>query len=252
VKTIREARAVPLLLDALEKETGRLRGEVEDALERIAGLTFRFDTERWRRWWEQEKEGFTPPPLRENKGEVRRDDRYGNTYYGIPVVSRRVAFILDHSGSMAAKTGTGGRTKLDLAKDSLTQVLVNFRRETHFNVIFFQTLVQPWEKKLTPATSDNRRRALEYVRRKSPMGGTNIHGALDLAFQDESVDTIYLLSDGMPTAGRITDPDRLLDEVLSWNLVRRITIHCISLGGGNIFLETLAARAGGQYVVRNR
>ena len=247
VARIREPRAVPLLIERLGVETGRLRVEVEKALHRIAGITFGFDLSRWRYWWEKEKEGFQPPPLKKH---VARKRRYGNTYYGIPVVSRRVIFILDVSGSMATKVDTAGRTRLDLAKEALVQALTRFTKETRFNIVFFHTQVRAWGRKLMPATRANQKKAVGFVRSTRPMGATNLYGALELAFQDKDADTIYLLSDGSPTAGEIVDPARIAREVLSWNLLRRMVIHTISLGTPSALLQKLAKESGGQYVRR--
>ncbi len=243
----RDPRAIPLLLERLASETGRLKQEVEKALQRIAGITFGYDLARWRYWWEKEKDRFRPPPL---KKPVARKRRYGNTYYGIPVVSHRVIFILDISGSMAAKVGTGGRTRLDLAKDALVQALTRFTRKTRFNIIFFHTLVKAWEKRLMPATRPNQKKALRFVRSTRPMGATNIYGALELAFRDREADTIYLLSDGSPTAGEKIDPEAIARDVLAWNRLRRIVIHTIALGTPSPLLERLARETGGQYVRR--
>ncbi len=244
---VRDPRAVPLLIDRLGVETGRLKQEVEKALHEIAGLTFGYDIKQWRYWWGREKDKFTPPPRRKP---VARKRRYGITYYGIPVVSRRVVFVLDVSGSMAARTGTGGRTRLDLAKEALVQALTRFTRETRFNIIFFHTRVKAWEKKLMPATRANQKKAVRFVRSTRPMGATNLYGALESAFRNRDADTIYLLSDGSPTAGKVLDPGAIIRDVLSWNRARRIVIHTISLGTPSPLLERLARETGGQYVRR--
>ncbi|HHI69008.1 MAG TPA: hypothetical protein ENJ97_06755, partial [Planctomycetes bacterium] len=122
--------------------------------------------------------------------------------------------------------------------------------DTRFNIIFFHTQVKAWEKKLTRATRANQKKAIRFVRSTRPMGATNIYGALKEAFRDREADTIYLLSDGSPTAGEIVDPGELAREVLSWNRVRRIVIHTISLGTPSPLLQKLARETGGQYVRR--
>ena len=81
-----------------------------------------------------------------------------------------------------------------------------------------------------------------------PGGGTNIHDALELAFEDERVDTIYLLSDGAPSTGPIVQADELRDEVARWNSVRGVVIHCIAVGQDHRLLKGLAEDSGGKYV----
>jgi hypothetical protein len=72
--------------------------------------------------------------------------------------------------------------------------------------------------------------------------------ALELAFSDEQVDIIFLLSDGMPSGGKIDDPDLILNEVRRWNMTRRIPIHCISIGGPTSLLEAIAKETSGNFL----
>ena len=94
----------------------------------------------------------------------------------------------------------------------------------------------------------SRAEALEFAGAVRPWGGTNIHDALELAFEDERVDTIYLLSDGAPSTGPIVQADELRDEVARWNSVRGVVIHCIAVGQDHRLLKGLAEDSGGKYV----
>ena len=71
---------------------------------------------------------------------------------------------------------------------------------------------------------------------------------MGLAFEDERVDTIYLLSDGAPSTGPIVQADELRDEVARWNSVRGVVIHCIAVGQDHRLLKGLAEDSGGKYV----
>jgi hypothetical protein len=75
------------------------------------------------------------------------------------------------------------------------------------------------------------------------------------------VDTIYFLSDGSPSAGRLTKPDDILHAVRDMNGPRGVVIHAIALLGGDgskydlieskplarDFLEKLASQNAGTY-----
>ena len=89
--------------------------------------------------------------------------------------------------------------------------------------------------------------ALEYSRGQRPGGGTNIYDALMAAFVDERVDTIYLLSDGDPSAGSVIDPALIRTRIARFNRARKVQIHCIALGADNALLKGLAADSGGEY-----
>jgi uncharacterized protein with von Willebrand factor type A (vWA) domain len=82
-----------------------------------------------------------------------------------------------------------------------------------------------------------------------PAGGTNIYDALELAYRDAAVDTIYLLTDGDPTAGKVVDPGIVGDEVRRWNLRRQVVIHSIAVGQESPLLRRIATESGGVYKV---
>jgi len=66
----------------------------------------------------------------------------------------------------------------------------------------------------------------------------------------EDVDTIFLLSDGVPGLGKfVTTPD-ILRAVRRENQIRRIMIHCVAIGTESELLRQLAAENGGRYVRR--
>lgn len=64
------------------------------------------------------------------------------------------------------------------------------------------------------------------------------------------MDTIYLLSDGAPGAGRFVRPDEILREVEKLNAARQVANHTISIGMQSPLLAALAAQNGGTAVVR--
>jgi uncharacterized protein YegL len=101
------------------------------------------------------------------------------------------------------------------------------------------------------------------VNEYEPSGGTNVHDALETAFQMagsnvdgknylSSIDTIYFMTDGTPTAGKLVKPDEILAAVRGWNRLTRITIHCVGVGDecDVKFLEQLAKESGGTFVHR--
>jgi uncharacterized protein YegL len=78
-------------------------------------------------------------------------------------------------------------------------------------------------------------------------GATNLFDALERAHADPLVDTIYLLTDGAPTAGKLRDPDAIVAEVQRWHRTRRVTIHTIAVGMDGALLKRLSALSGGQH-----
>ena len=63
------------------------------------------------------------------------------------------------------------------------------------------------------------------------------------------VDTIYFLSDGQPTVGKIVDQTEIRGLVRKVNSVRKVILHCIAIGDfQKNFMKSLAQENGGVYV----
>lgn len=265
-RVVRDPSSIPLLIARVEEESYRLKEELLDALEALTGRRFSY-SESWIEWWSENEAGFQLPPLTESPEAGSRGSGSGDTisYYQIPLTSNRIVFVLDISGSMNARMGTDrGLTRLAEAKRQLLRVIDGMPADYWFNIIYFwgqngrgfgrgggsgggdvRESVFPGLQK---ASAKVKERAREVVNGLSLRGGTDIYGAVKLAFEDPNVDTIYLLTDGEPTHGVIVDPAELAEEVIRWNHTRRIRIHGISVGRESQMLKRLAEESGGRYV----
>ena len=96
----------------------------------------------------------------------------------------------------------------------------------------------------------NRDKLQAYLQALRPMGGTNLYDGLELALLMEDVDTIFVLSDGAPGAGKYTTTKDILAAVERLNQTRRVLIHSIAVGMNSELLRKLAQENGGQYVQR--
>jgi Mg-chelatase subunit ChlD len=248
-RRVRAAETVPLLLDRLPLEEDRMRADVLGVLAELAGHEFPTEAQ-WRAWWEDHAAGFTLPPPQPARARDRVRPEAGSTrtYYSLPVVSSRVLLVVDCSGSMAAKMGTGGSTRLEEAKRQMLRVLDSTPPGHRLGVIAFASAVQQLQTGL-PELDPAVRAALRAKVQALAIGGaTNVHDALRAAVLEPLVDTIYLLTDGAPSAGPIRDPTDLRAAVAEWNRTRRIRIHTIALGTDSAMLRGIAADAGGKYV----
>ncbi|MEM7263473.1 MAG: VWA domain-containing protein [Planctomycetota bacterium] len=150
--------------------------------------------------------------------------------YG-PIYSEKVAFLLDVSGSMSAGTEEG--TRLEIAVRELARVLGSqMTDDTYFNIIPFSEEATPFAKKLQRAKTKTLEKTINKLPKLKPGGETNAFGALEAAFADPNVDTIYLLSDGSPTVGEEFIPDLIRLRVDEWNRDRRVIINCIGFFPG--------------------
>ncbi len=208
------------------------------------------------------------------------------SYYGIKTqTSKHVVYLVDISGSMEGNAETdlegniiatagsklgskvgnavGGfagkvikrqtnnqLTKLGKAKKELIPSIKGLSEDTYFTVMVFENRVKKWKKKLVPATKSNKTMAVLYVEKLKSGGGTNIYESLEDAFALQDVETVFLLSDGEPSAGKITSTKGIVDEVTKWNSNRKITIHTIGLGEDcdKDFMKELATKNNGTFI----
>lgn len=159
-------------------------------------------------------------------------------------------------GKQGVKPGYVGM-RIDILKIELTHVVMTMIPDgARFNLITYATEVQKWKNSLAKASKSNRRAAVEYVKKMKPSGNTNTYGALETAFSDKAVDTIYFLSDGNPTTGTTINHDEILRAVRRWNESRNVIINTIGLLVGRYgnedqsklkkFLQNLASQNGGE------
>jgi hypothetical protein len=243
----RDVASIPLLIARYGKEEGRLAAELEHALFVHTG-TRCFSKREWENWWLKNQTGFALP----HADTVRSGGTSsgGNTvvYHDIPIVSNRIAFLVDRSGSMREPIGTDRKfTRLDAAKEQLARVVTALPDTHHVNLIAYETRVRPLWDGLRRLSEENRAELLKATNRLALGAGTNIFESLEKAFEDRLVDTIYLLTDGTPTSGRVTAAEEILEEIRRWNRTRQIVIHCIGLGIDSDLLKRLAAENGGTY-----
>jgi|GEM_PF-3267650 len=243
----RDVTSIPMLIGRYGAEDGRLKQELETALFVHTGQRC-WNRSDWSRWWRAAKEGFALPHPNTVKGGGTTSGGQTVSYYDIPLVSSRIAFVVDHSGSMGAKVGTDQkRTRLDVAKQQLTQVVSALPKTHKVNVILFESAVTAVWKEIRALSKGNRRELLEDIQTVKQKGGTNLYDGLEFAFDDPEIDTIYLLTDGQPSGGRFTDAVEIVEQVRLMNRTRQIVIHCISIGQRSTLLKDLAELTGGTY-----
>jgi len=144
-----------------------------------------------------------------------------------------------------AKPGAPPRIKR--AKEELTVTVRGLPDGTLFNIIFFESEVIAFSPKLVRMSKGMRRKALRFISDQFALRATALYPALELAFKDPLVDTIYLLSDGAPTVGEITDISEVRQEVKRWNSARHVRIHGVAVGQDSVLLQWLTKDTGGRY-----
>jgi len=258
---IRAKESIPALIARMAKEDGRMLAEFADVLLRLTGQPFEDNPAAWDNWWKQSGESFEfidATQLEKAKrsaedARLKQATKVQSKFFGIRIVSHKVILVLDISLSMDVPIasdydGKSGLTRMEVAKAEMAKAIQSLEPGGFFNVITFCGDVAHWVDGGLAATSQKNLEAARAFVDESMMGyGTNTYGALEKAFADPDVDTIYFLSDGEPTVGRETDPVIIREHVKQWNEHRGIVIHAIAIGGEHDILEWLAEDSGGTY-----
>jgi hypothetical protein len=145
------------------------------------------------------------------------------------------------------KVKGGKARKIDVLKKELCGVIRKLTPDTQLNIVTFHANFEPWQKQLQPLAGPGRAKAIQFVQGLRNGVGTNVFDTLEFVLKDKRINTIYLLTDGVPTRGRIVDPQGILAEIQTQNRARGVRIHCIGFGEDSPFLKELAEQNGGQY-----
>ncbi|GAB4150933.1 MAG: hypothetical protein Fur0037_19620 [Planctomycetota bacterium] len=266
---LRSGEAIPALIDVLQRfkdhpeevQSGRLSGlllhRAHELLVELTGAVFPQDQpERWRELWESEKESLTAMVEKARPREHKSEGTASKGFFGIPVQGTRVLFVIDLSGSMnfpmhGYRTASPGskppeaETRLDYAKREIERAVRDMPENSFFNFVTYNgnPKSKQWMKDLVQATSSNKERALKFLRAMRADGGTNMWSGLEVGIRMKSlvygdryetnVDEMFLVSDGAPNLGDVTDPVEILRLVTETNRFSRLRINTIFITSPN-------------------
>lgn len=263
-----QREVIPLLIDRLERERGRLKLDVVELLQAMTGKSLAWDADLWRSWWGAQGADFELPDRPGDGRGGRRapaadPDGESQTaaFFQLPVVSQRIAFVLDCSGSMrnpALGEKVGGISKMEVARRELEQTLKALSPDVVFDVFLYRypsdyppkPVMSRAFGKLQRCTPKNASSALRWLGKQEGKGWGAFYDALKLVLA-EDVDTIYFLSDGRPSRGRYDRDFRLIREIQPDNRFRQAAIHTVLVGSSGAdrkFMERLAGVTGGRFV----
>lgn len=185
--------------------------------------------------------------------------------------------------------GYRDRKRFTIVQAELINAIEGLNANTNFDIVAFATDIHPWKKRLVPANLVNKDAAKGWAKGLKPIGGSEaqeaaaagLGGAANLAagrtntlkalmyafgvdpekperapvtgFDKDAIksplDTVYFLSDGKPSVGKLVETNEILREVRKHNELYRMVIHCIAIGDfQKEFLQTLAQENGGVFV----
>lgn len=162
------------------------------------------------------------------------------------IIEKDFIFVLDRSGSMKGP-------KIEQAKKALRFCVENLNDGDRFNLISFNTDVEPFAEELVSVKKE-RKNALEFIDDITGNGGTNINDALLAAISDppdsKRPRIVVFLTDGEATVG-VTDATQILKNVSGVNGDKsRIFVFGVGYDVNVNLLDKMAEQNGGtrQYV----
>ncbi|MFO0937440.1 MAG: VWA domain-containing protein [Gemmataceae bacterium] len=154
-----------------------------------------------------------------DKLRVETDSKFA----GIAMTGKRVVFLVDISGSMKLlDEKTPDASKWPTVVETVSKVMRSIPDIEAYQVIIFSRTADYLFPGgfITYKGEESIRKVTDALKVVEPVGDTNLHAGLDLAFRLRStgLDTIYLFSDGLPTSGPGITPEQ---ERLKLNDVQR-------------------------------
>lgn len=185
--------------------------------------------------------------------------------------SAGVMFVIDASETMqaptaGAKPGVEGPPKYQVVGPDIAKHAGAFGKDVKWNAMTFNLGTKVFSRKDPKKGTKGARDIADWIGGRVRVDRTrDTLKALEAAIDNEWVDTIVLVSDGLPKEGRINDPERIIDRVVPRCRDLGIAIHTVALMSPEVasgasaeqvrqqqarksildFLETLATWTGG-------
>jgi hypothetical protein len=252
------ARSRAPLVDALADAHPAVVAAAAEALYRLTGEPLGVDPAKWREHLSREKEPPPPPGERRTTAAERKVTLHEGpvrginpTLFTVPVVEKRVIFVVDMSSSMHKVARSEHFVELK-------RVLFSLPSDVEFNILCFDQRLFFFTKakSLVPATPDRKAEAERWVNDLPAGEKTDVNNAVmtGLAMLNEALDDdagakaeLFLLTDGHETAA--TTARSAVERQFEKLPGGRCRVHVIALGrAGTPALKTLADRSGGRYV----
>jgi Ca-activated chloride channel family protein len=160
------------------------------------------------------------------------------------IIGKRVAFVVDTSGSMEGE-------KIEATKKALDQCLTRLGEDDLFSLVTFGGYAEAWKPKMVAASKANIEAARTHVQKLEPLGGTNIGEALDVAFStatgsDKAPLMVVFLTDGRPTVGD-TNLAALVERAEKARATKAARLFVLGVGDDldTVLLDRLSSQNGG-------
>jgi HEAT repeat protein len=245
---VRTKTAVDALISALADGRPVVGRRANDELQELTGQGFTRE-DQWTRWWEANRATFSFPEGRGARtgGDA---DRTVATFNGIQLVSDHVAFLMDKSRAMSEPLKSRGKSKDEAAHEELAGVFEKLDGRLTFNLFNYALDIEAFEKRPVELGKSTAKRGLAFHEKGSIYGAKDIWKALSTAFEDPTLDTVYLLSSGEPDVGLYVHWNRVTWQLKELNRFHKIVVHSVAYSDNQWYrdqLEKISEATGGEF-----
>jgi HEAT repeat protein len=229
-----------------DEQQARIAWRIVEHLQRLSGLKHRDDPRPWTDWAERLPEDWKPAGAERAEGNGDRSVAFA----GLPILTTRVTFLIDLSGSIWTERADG-TTRKQKVDEQLRRVLEALPETTEFNVIPYTEHPIPWQDELVRATPSNVRKAVAWFEGRKDSGTGNFWDAAMLALEDPRCDSLVVLTDGAPTGGRRYHLGLMVPLFEELAATRRVAVDSILVDASrNLqrYWADLAKRTGGHSI----
>ncbi len=196
---VRDLSSLPLLIETMEKEEGRLIVDLSLALDQLTGRGPIKNPAVWRSFWDAYSTRYELPTdealakmfAKREENAALYKVKEGTSYHGVDTPSRSILFVIDVSGSMEDEVTEKERFKdgkypsysrMDITKTELARTIAGLEPYVKFNILSFATDIAPWKKGLVSANVLNKSSAESWIKKLEPIGGNSKQELAEVGF----------------------------------------------------------------------
>lgn len=197
VASAESKRSLELLVERLELEPRfRLKVACVELLQGLTGRKTKLNSTAWRRWIQAQPADWRAGERATAQAEVGGTSAFA----GLPILSDRVCFLIDFSGSLWYQR-EGRPARKGKVDELVREALPRLPEGTQFNIMPYTGEPHPWREQLVKASPRNVKQAISDFEANRVRGSGNVFDAVLLALSDPSTDRLVILTDGAPTGG---------------------------------------------------
>lgn len=242
-----DKRMIPLLMQRLQKETGRFRQPVLHTLGSIAGELHGTNATEWIAWYRESFESFEvdaakSASFRESTTPESIGVTANSTFFNKDVTSSRFALVLDSSELM--KKG-----KIYAVREQAFNCMAKLKKGAKYALLDYSDDIRFLDK--YELSDDNKVGAFHILDMVKGNEYRRTYDALSWAMRYPEIDTIYFATAGPPLQSRLPYWEHVSYSFYLQQRYRPITIHFLDIGGAVAAaqdLKKVARENGGVYL----